>query len=99
MHGGKPAITISSPEQWKRPIEEEKRLINELIDKGIYSLGSIIKEFEEEFREFTGCEYCLTNWVQETSLLCRRLVTLAVTLGVSTWVHAPYSVISIRKHC
>jgi len=61
IHGGKPAITISSPEQWKRPIEEEKRLINELIDKGIYSLGSIIKEFEEEFREFSGCEYCLTT--------------------------------------
>lgn len=62
MHGGEPAVTIDSSEQWRRPIEEEKRLVNELLERGFLS-GSgqgLPKEFEEEFREFIGCDYCLT---------------------------------------
>ncbi len=60
--GGKPAVTIQDPEQWRRPIEEEKKAVCELIDKGFLSgAGSgLPKEFEDEFREFVGAEYCLT---------------------------------------
>ncbi|MBC8231282.1 DegT/DnrJ/EryC1/StrS family aminotransferase [bacterium] len=61
--GGEPAVTIDSSEQWKRPVEEEKRLVNELLDQGILSgAGSgLPKEFEEEFRKVIGSEYCLTT--------------------------------------
>jgi len=54
-------VTVSTKEKWKRPIEEEKKLIWELLEKGELSgEGSgISKEFEEEFKEFIGCEYCL----------------------------------------
>jgi perosamine synthetase len=60
--GGEPAVTIKNPEQWRRPVEEEKKAVCELIDRGFLS-GSGSgppKEFEEQFREFIGAEYCLT---------------------------------------
>ncbi|MCD6593574.1 DegT/DnrJ/EryC1/StrS family aminotransferase [Candidatus Bathyarchaeota archaeon] len=60
--GGPKAVTIEDPEQWKRPIEEEKKAVCELIERGELS-GSgfgVSKQFEEEFREYIGCEYCLT---------------------------------------
>lgn len=60
--GGEPAVTINNPEQWRRPIQEEKKIVCELIDKSAISgAGSgLPKEFEDEFREFIGAEYCLT---------------------------------------
>ncbi len=70
IHGGKPAVTIDSSEQWRRPIEEEKRLIGELLDKGFIS-GSgtgLPKEFEEECRKFVECRYCLTGDHGSTAL-------------------------------
>jgi len=60
--GGRPTVMVSVREKWSRPIEEEKRLIWELLEKGEIS-GSgagLPLEFEEEFKEFVGCEYCLT---------------------------------------
>jgi len=60
--GGEPAVTIKNPEQWIRPVEEEKKAVCELIDSGFLS-GSGSgppKEFEEKFREFIGAKYCLT---------------------------------------
>jgi len=60
--GGRPAVTADTREKWKRPIEEEKKLIYELLEEGdISGAGSgLPKKFEEEFREYVGCEYCLT---------------------------------------
>ena len=60
--GGKKAVTVNTKELWKRPIEEEKRLVCELIERGeITGAGyGISKEFEDEFKEYIGCEYCLT---------------------------------------
>jgi len=60
--GGPQAVSIDSSEQWKRPIEEEKRLVWELLESGKLS-GSgagLPKEFEEEFADFIGCKFCLT---------------------------------------
>jgi len=62
IHGGPRAVTIDSEEQWKRPVEEEKRLVNDLLEKGFLS-GSgegLPLEFEEEFRDYIGADYCLT---------------------------------------
>jgi len=62
IQGGSRAVTVDSSEQWKRPVEEEKRLVCELIDEGWLSGagGGLPGEFEEAFREFVGCRYCLT---------------------------------------
>ena len=60
--GGKPAVTIKDPERWRPPIEEEKKAVCELIEERFLS-GSgtgLPKQFEEEFREYVGCRYCLT---------------------------------------
>ena len=54
--GSEPVVMIKNPEQWRREVEEEKRLVCDLIDKGAIS-GSgtgISKEFEDEFREYIG---------------------------------------------
>jgi dTDP-4-amino-4,6-dideoxygalactose transaminase len=62
IHGGRRAVTIDSEEQWKRQLEEEKMLINNLLEKGALS-GSgkgLPLEFEEEFRKYIGADYCLT---------------------------------------
>lgn len=60
--GGKPAVTIQDPEQWKPPIEEEKEEVCKLIEKRALSgAGSgLPKEFEEEFRQYVGSQFCLT---------------------------------------
>jgi dTDP-4-amino-4,6-dideoxygalactose transaminase len=60
--GGQPAVTIQNPERWKPPIEEEKEIVCQLIEKRALSgAGSgLPKEFEEEFRQYVGSRYCLT---------------------------------------
>ncbi|MEM1569903.1 MAG: hypothetical protein QXG56_04180, partial [Candidatus Bathyarchaeia archaeon] len=54
--GGKPTVTLSAKEKWKRPIEEEEKLIWELLEKGDISGsgGGLPLEFEEEFKKFVG---------------------------------------------
>jgi len=61
-HGGPKAVTVETRELWKRPVEEEKEAVCELIDRGFLS-GSgtgLPKEFEEEFRQYIGCKYCIS---------------------------------------
>lgn len=68
---GKPAVSIDSSEQWKRPVKKEMDLIRKLLEEGYLSgAGSgLPKEFEEEFREFIGAKYCLTTDHGTTALL------------------------------
>lgn len=61
IQGGPKSVVIDSPEQWKRPIEEEKKIVSQLIEEGFLSGEgtNISKDFEERFREFIGAKYCL----------------------------------------
>ncbi len=62
IHGGKPAVSIGTADLWKPPIEEEKKAVCDLIDQQFLS-GSgqgIGKQFEDEFRAYTGAAFCLT---------------------------------------
>ena len=61
LFGGPKTVTVSTRENWKRPIEEEKKLIWELLEKGKLSGtgANVCIEFEEEFKDFIGCEYCV----------------------------------------
>ena len=63
IHGGKPAVTIDSSEQWKRPVEREWKLVRGLVEAGSLSMAGsgLPKEFEDEFRELIGAKYCLTT--------------------------------------
>jgi len=62
IHGKARAVTIDNKEQWKRPIEEEKRLINDLLETGSLSGAGegLPLEFEAEFQKYIGADYCLT---------------------------------------
>jgi len=60
--GGPKAVTIDASEKWRRPVEEQKAAVCELIDEG-YLSGSghgLPLQFEEEFKEYIGCKHVLT---------------------------------------
>ena len=62
LFGGKPAVSVETLERWRPPVEEMKRAVCELIERGFLS-GSgegPPKEFEEEFRQYVGAKYCLS---------------------------------------
>ena len=63
IHGGDPAVAIDSSEQWARPIDEEKRLIGELLEQGFLSGAGqgLPKAFEDAFRKLIDTDYCLTT--------------------------------------
>lgn len=62
IDGGDPAVTIDEPEGWERPIDREKALVTDLLEEGAISGAGrgLPREFEREFREYTGAEYCVT---------------------------------------
>ena len=68
--GGPKAVTVSTQDQWKPPVEEEKALVCELIDQNFLSGTNtgVPKEFEDRFREFIGCKYVLTTSHGHTAL-------------------------------
>jgi dTDP-4-amino-4,6-dideoxygalactose transaminase len=62
LFGGQPTVTTSTKDGWLPPIEEEKQAVCELIDQQLLS-GSgkgVGRQFEEEFRAYTGASFCLT---------------------------------------
>jgi dTDP-4-amino-4,6-dideoxygalactose transaminase len=63
IHGGEPAVTVSTKEGWQPPIEEQKAAVAELIDKQFLSGAGhgVGKQFEEEFAAYTGADYCLST--------------------------------------
>ena len=68
--GGPKSVSVSTSDQWKPPVEEEKKLVCELIDQNLLSgcNKGVPKEFEERFREFIGCKYVLTTSHGHTAL-------------------------------
>ena len=63
MLGGKPAITITEPEQWRFDTEKALGLIRRIVeDQAISGTGEGIPgEFEDRFRQYTGAAYCVTS--------------------------------------
>ena len=60
--GGPKAVTADAGEGWQRPVEKMKAEVCKLIDEGFLS-GSgtgLPKQFEDEFKEFIGCQYVLS---------------------------------------
>ena len=68
--GGSKAVTVDVGEKWNPPVEEEKAAVCDLIDqRSLSGAGSgLPKEFEEEFKEFIGCDYVLTTSHGHTAL-------------------------------
>ncbi|MBI3947619.1 MAG: DegT/DnrJ/EryC1/StrS family aminotransferase [Armatimonadetes bacterium] len=70
IHGGAPAVTVSTAEGWRRRVEEEKAAVCALIDEGVLtgSGSGLPKQFEEEFKEYIGCKYVLATSHGHTAL-------------------------------
>jgi len=72
IKGGPKAVTADSSEQWKRPVEKEMELIRELVEKGAISGAGpgtgLPYEFETQFKEYIGAEYCVTTDHGSTAL-------------------------------
>ncbi len=60
--GGSRAISVDTRELWKRPLAAEKEAVCKLLDEGALSLAGagLPKQFEDEFREYIGCQYVLS---------------------------------------
>jgi perosamine synthetase len=72
VKGGPKAVTIAAPEQWKRPVDKEMELIAGLLETGAIS-GSgpgsgLPDEFENQFKDYIGAEYCLLTDHGSTAL-------------------------------
>ncbi len=68
--GGPKAVTADPGDQWRRPVEEEKAAVCELIDRGELSASGtgLPRQFEDEFREYIGCTYVLATDHGHTAL-------------------------------
>jgi dTDP-4-amino-4,6-dideoxygalactose transaminase len=70
LHGGTPAVSVDTAEQWRRNTAREKELVCELIDSNFLSgtCRGVMQEFEDRFREYVGCEHILTTSHGHTAL-------------------------------
>jgi dTDP-4-amino-4,6-dideoxygalactose transaminase len=61
--GGQPAVQTEDPEQWERETEREAEAAADCVRRGeMTGAGTgVAKQFEDEFREYIGAEYCLTT--------------------------------------
>ncbi|MGQ9455423.1 MAG: DegT/DnrJ/EryC1/StrS family aminotransferase [Armatimonadota bacterium] len=63
IDGGKPVIDRGEIKNWPIITEDERRLVNEVLDSGIVSGGTApqVTALEKEWAEYTRSKYCLTT--------------------------------------
>ncbi|MBN1853159.1 MAG: DegT/DnrJ/EryC1/StrS family aminotransferase [Pirellulales bacterium] len=63
IDGGTPILTRADYQNWPVITDDDRRLINAVLDSGIVAGGSApqVTALEQEWREFTGAKYCLTT--------------------------------------
>jgi len=63
IEGGTPIITRSDYKNWPIITEDDRRLVNEVLDSGIVAGGTApqVKGLETEWAAYTGAKYCLTT--------------------------------------
>lgn len=61
--GGEPAVQNESPEGWEREVDREADAAADCVRRGeMTGAGTgVAKQFEDEFAEYVGAEYCLTT--------------------------------------
>jgi dTDP-4-amino-4,6-dideoxygalactose transaminase len=63
LFGGEPAVQHDSEEHWERDVEGETEAAADCVRRGeMTGAGSgVAKQFEDEFAEYVGADYCLTT--------------------------------------
>jgi perosamine synthetase len=82
IDGGTPVLTRSDFKNWPIITDDDRRLINEVLDSGIVAGGTApqVKGLEKEWAEYTGAKYCLTT-CSGTAALHMALAALGVGPG------------------
>ena len=63
IDGGTPILKRSDYKNWPIVTQDDRRLVNEVLDCGIFAGGTApqVSAFEREWAEYTGAKYCLTT--------------------------------------
>ncbi len=82
IDGGKPVLTRKDFRNWPIIGADERRLVNEVLDKGIVAGGTApqVKALEKEWAAYTGSKYCLTT-CSGTAALHMALAAMGVGPG------------------
>jgi perosamine synthetase len=82
IDGGKPVLTRKDYKNWPIIGPDERRLVNEVLDKGIVAGGTApqVKALEKEWAAYTGSKYCLTT-CSGTAALHMALAAVGVGPG------------------
>ena len=80
--GGRPVLARKDYRNWPIIGVDERRLVNEVLDKGIVAGGNgpQVKALEEEWAAYTGSKYCLTT-CSGTAALHMALAAVGVGPG------------------
>lgn len=82
INGGTPVLRRSEYKNWPIITQDDRRLINEVLDCGIVAGGTApqVSALEREWAEYTGAKYCLTT-TSGTAALHMALAALGVGPG------------------
>jgi perosamine synthetase len=82
IEGGKPSLTRKDFKNWPIIGADERRLVNEVLDRGILAGGTApqVKALEKEWAAYTGSKYCLTT-CSGTAALHMALAAVGVGPG------------------
>lgn len=63
INGGTPVLKRSDFKNWPIVTQDDRRLVNEVLDSGIFAGGTApqVSAFEREWAEYTGAKHCLTT--------------------------------------
>ncbi len=82
IDGGRPVLTRKDFRNWPIIGADERRLVNEVLDKGVVAGGTApqVKALEKEWAAYTGSKYCLTT-CSGTAALHMALAAVGVGPG------------------
>lgn len=82
IDGGKPVLSRKDYKNWPIITADDRKFINEVLDKGIVAGGNApqVKALEKEWAEYVGSKYCLTT-CSGTAALHMSLAAVGVGPG------------------
>jgi perosamine synthetase len=88
IDGGSPILTRDDYQNWPVITDDDRRLVNEVLDSGIVAggTGAQVVALEREWREFVGSRHCLTTGSGTAAL---HMALAAVDVGPGDEVLVP----------
>ena len=82
IHGGRPVLQRSDYKSWPVLTDDDRRLVNEVLDSGILAGGTApqVSALEREWAQYAGAKHCLTT-TSGTAALHMALAAVGVGPG------------------